>query len=104
MWIEVSVRGQRLRTGQEVWGCAKAFARDETTPAYAMVQIKNPAEFNERYAQFVHPIMEAALAWYNSSDYEPLKQLRLNELTSLVLVTGISGYIGHDRRESTKVT
>ena len=56
-----------------------------------MVQIKNPAEFNERYAQFVHPIMEAALAWYNSSDYEPLKQLRLNEVTSRVLVTGIIG-------------
>jgi uncharacterized protein (DUF1330 family) len=100
---------------------------DETAPAYAMVQIKikNPAEFNERYSQYVFPIleksgvqmvagtttpttregdfdgnwaavlrfpsMEAALAWYDSADYEPFKQLRLNELTdanSLVFIEG----------------
>jgi len=35
--------------------------------------------------------MESAEAWYNSADYEPFKDLRLNELTdftSLVFVEG----------------
>jgi uncharacterized protein (DUF1330 family) len=100
---------------------------DEVKPAYAMVQInmKNPEEFMERYAQHVFPIldtwgvemiagsmtpstkegdfsgnwaailrfpsMEVAEAWYQSADYEPYKNLRLNELTdftSLVFVEG----------------
>ena len=100
---------------------------DETAPAYAMVQIKikDPAEFNERYSQYVFPILERsgvqmvagsptpttregdfdgnwaailrfrsmgdALAWYDSADYEPFKQLRINELTdsnSLVFLEG----------------
>lgn len=32
---------------------------DDNTPAYALVQIKikDPADFNERYAQFVFPIL-----------------------------------------------
>ena len=100
---------------------------DETAPAYVMVQInmRNPDEFNERYAQFVFPIMakygvqmvagsptpttmegdfdgswaailrfpslEAALAWYNSSDCEPFKQLRRNELTDSNSVVFIEG-------------
>jgi len=98
-----------------------------TTPAYGLVQIniKDPAEFMERYAQHVFPILEAwgvemiagsatpttkegpfrgnwaavlrfpsmevAEAWYNSSDYEPFKNMRMNELTdsgSLVFVEG----------------
>jgi uncharacterized protein (DUF1330 family) len=101
---------------------------DEATPAYAMVQInmKNPEEFMERYAQHVMPILaawnvemiagtmspvtiegdyrgnwaailkfanrKAADEWYNSEDYEPFKNLRLNELTdftSLVFVEGL---------------
>jgi len=98
---------------------------DATAPAFAMVQIniKDPAEFNERYAQFVFPILEkfgaqmiagsptprvqegsydgnwaavirfpsmaVAEAWYDSPEYQPFKDLRVNELTdsgSLVLV------------------
>jgi hypothetical protein len=37
---------------------------DDTTPAYAMVQmtIKDPADFNERHAQFVFPIMDKFVA------------------------------------------
>jgi uncharacterized protein (DUF1330 family) len=33
---------------------------EDTTPAYAMVQItiNDPAEFNERYAQYVFPILD----------------------------------------------
>lgn len=33
---------------------------DDTTPAYAMVQItiNDPAEFNERYAQYFFPILD----------------------------------------------
>lgn len=100
---------------------------DEVKPAYALVQInmKNPEEFMERYAQHVFPILDAwgvemiagsmtpstkegdfsgnwaailrfpsmdvAEAWYQSADYEPYKNLRLNELTdftSLVFVEG----------------
>jgi len=100
---------------------------EETKPAYAMVQInmKNPEEFMERYAQHVFPILAAwnvemiagsmtpstkegsfsgnwaavlrfpnmavAEAWYDSADYEPFKNLRINELTdfgSLVFVVG----------------
>jgi uncharacterized protein (DUF1330 family) len=100
---------------------------EETKPAYAMVQInmKNPEEFMERYAQHVFPILAAwnvemiagsmtpstkegsfsgnwaavlrfpnmavAEAWYDSADYEPFKNLRINELTdfgSLVFVEG----------------
>jgi len=100
---------------------------DETTPAYGMVQINmtNPEELMERYAQHVFPIldawgiemiagsttpitkegsfsgnwaavlrfpsMEVAEAWYDSADYEPFKNLRINELTdfgSLVFVEG----------------
>jgi len=100
---------------------------EETKPAYAMVQInmKNPEEFMERYAQHVFPILAAwnvemiagsmtpstkegsfsgnwaavlrfpnmavAEAWYVSADYEPFKNLRINELTdfgSLVFVEG----------------
>jgi len=101
---------------------------DLTKPAYAMVQInmKNPEEFMERYANDVLPMlqrwgvemiagsmtpitkegdftgnwvailkfsnMEAAEAWYNSSEYKPYLELRLNELTdftSLVFVEGM---------------
>ena len=101
---------------------------DETAPAYAMVQItiKNPAEFNERYSQFVFPILEksgvqmvagtttsstregdfdgnwaailrfpsmsAAQAWYGSSDYEPFKQLRINELTDSNSIVFLEGF------------
>jgi uncharacterized protein (DUF1330 family) len=101
---------------------------DETTPAYAMVQIKikNPAEFNERYSQFVFPILEkagaqmvagsptpttregdfdgnwaailrfpsmsAAQAWYDSADYEPFKQLRINELTDSNSIVFLEGF------------
>jgi len=100
---------------------------EEAKPAYALVQInmKNPEEFMERYAQHVFPIldawgvemiagsttpttkegdfsgnwaavlrfssMEAAETWYDSADYEPFKNLRINELTdsgSLVFVEG----------------
>ena len=101
---------------------------DETTPAYAMVQIKikNPAEFNERYSQYVFPILEqfgvqmvagsptpttregdfdgnwaailrfpsmsAAQAWYDSADYEPFKQLRINELTDSNSIVFLEGF------------
>jgi len=100
---------------------------DSTTPAYALVQIKikDLADFNERYSQFVFPILEkwgvqmvagsvtpstkegdfdgnwaailrfpnlqTAEDWYASSDYEPFKLLRINELTdsnSLVFIEG----------------
>ena len=100
---------------------------DDTTPAYAIVQItiNDPAEFNERYAQYVFPILEkygaqmiagsptpqtkegdfdgnwaavlrfpsmqVAEDWYNSAEYLPYKDLRINELTdsgSLVFVGG----------------
>jgi len=101
---------------------------DPTKPAYAMVQInmKNPEEFMQRYAQHVMPILaaanvemiagtmtpttiegdysgnwaailkftstEAAHQWYNSAEYKPYKDLRLDELTdftSLVFVEGL---------------
>ncbi|MEI8058451.1 MAG: DUF1330 domain-containing protein, partial [Actinomycetes bacterium] len=101
---------------------------DETAPAYAMVQIKikNPAEFNERYSQYVFPILEqfgvqmvagsptpttregdfdgnwaailrfpsmsAAQAWYDSADYEPFKQLRINELTDSNSIVFLEGF------------
>ncbi len=100
---------------------------DTPKPAYGLVQIniKNPEEFMERYAQHVFPIlaawgvemiagsmtpvtkegtfsgnwaavlqfpsMEVAEAWYASADYEPFRDLRINELTdsgSLVFVEG----------------
>jgi len=100
---------------------------DETTPVYGMVQlnIKDQAEFMERYAQHVFPIldawgvemiagsatpttkegsfngnwaavlrfpsMEVAEAWYDSADYAPFRDLRIDELTdsgSLVFVEG----------------
>ena len=100
---------------------------DEMKPAYGMVQLnmKDPGDFMERYAQHVFPIldawgvemiagsmtpttkegsfngnwaavlrfpsMEVAEAWYNSADYEPFKDLRINELTdfsSCVFVEG----------------
>ena len=100
---------------------------EETKPAYAMVQInmKNPEEFVERYAQHVMPILaawnvemlagtmssstiegdfsgnwaailkftslEAAHEWYNSADYEPLKNLRLNELTDFTSLVFLEG-------------
>ena len=99
----------------------------DAAPAYAMVQIsiKDPADFNERYSQFVFPIlaahgvemvagspapttiegdfdgnwaavlrfpsMAAAKAWYESVDYAPFRDLRINELTesnSLVFIEG----------------
>lgn len=101
---------------------------DETAPAYAMVQItiKDPAEFNERYSQFVFPIlakagvemvagspspttregdfdgnwaailrfpsMAAAQSWYDSEDYEPFKQLRINELTDSNSIVFLEGF------------
>ena len=100
---------------------------DDPKPVYGMVQlnIKDPADFMERYAQHVFPIldawgvemiagsatpttkegsfsgnwaavlrfpsMEVAEAWYASADYEPYKNLRIDELTdfgSLVFVEG----------------
>ena len=100
---------------------------DATTPAYAMVQInmKNPEEFMERYAQHVMPLLArwnvemlagtmtpstiegdysgnwaailrftslaAAEEWYNSDEYKPFKEMRLNELAdfnSLVFLEG----------------
>jgi len=100
---------------------------EETKPAYAMVQInmKNPEEFVERYAQHVMPILaawnvemlagtmssstiegdfsgnwaailkftslEAAHEWYNSADYEPFKNLRLNELTDFTSLVFLEG-------------
>jgi uncharacterized protein (DUF1330 family) len=101
---------------------------DETAPAYAMVQIKikDPAEFNERYSQYVFPIlaksgvemvagsptpttregdfdgnwaailrfpsMAAAQAWYDSAEYEPFKQLRINELTDSNSIVFLEGF------------
>ncbi len=98
-----------------------------TTPAYAMVQINitNPEEFMERYAQHVFPIldaagvemiagtmtpstiegdfsgnrdailkfssMDAAHEWYNSADYEPYKNIRLNELTDFTSLVFLEG-------------
>jgi uncharacterized protein (DUF1330 family) len=98
---------------------------DKATPAFAMVQIniKDAAEFNERYAQHVFPILEAfgaqmiagspsplvqegpydgnwaavirfpsmavAEAWYDSPEYQPFRDMRINKLTdsgSLVFV------------------
>lgn len=48
--------------------------------------------FNGNWAAVLRfPSAEVAEAWYNSSDYEPLKNLRMNELTdfgSLVFVEG----------------
>lgn len=93
-----------------------------------MVQInmKNPEEFMERYAQHVFPIMdkfgvqmiagsptpqtkeggfdgnwaavirfpsmEVAEAWYNSPEYQPLKDLRINELTDGGGVVFVGGF------------
>jgi len=101
---------------------------DQTAPAYAMVQIaiKDPADFNERYSQYVFPILEqagvqmvagsptpttregdfdgnwaailrfpsmaAALQWYDSADYEPFKQLRINELTDSNSIVFLEGF------------
>ncbi|MEI6855281.1 MAG: DUF1330 domain-containing protein [Acidimicrobiaceae bacterium] len=101
---------------------------EEIKPAYGLVQINiiNQAEFMERYAQHVFPILEkwgiemiagsdtpvtkegsfegnwsavlrfpsmsVAEEWYNSDDYAPYKNIRLNELTnsgSLVFVQGM---------------
>ncbi len=98
-----------------------------TTPAYAMVQINitNPEEFMERYAQHVFPILDAAGVemiagtmtpstiegdfsgnwaailkfssrdaaheWYNSADYEPYKNIRLNELTDFTSLVFLEG-------------
>jgi len=100
---------------------------EATKPAYAMVQInmKNPEEFMERYAQHVMPILaawnvemlagtmspstiegdfsgnwaailkftslEAAHEWYNSADYEPFKNLRLDELTDFTSLVFLEG-------------
>ncbi|MEI7479392.1 MAG: DUF1330 domain-containing protein [Actinomycetes bacterium] len=100
---------------------------EATKPAYAMVQInmKNPEEFMERYAQHVMPILaawnvemlagtmspstiegdfsgnwvailkftslEAAHKWYNSADYEPFKNLRLDELTDFTSLVFLEG-------------
>ncbi len=100
---------------------------DATKPVYGMVQVnmKDPGEFMERYAQHVHPIMnafgvemiagsttpttkegsfsgnwaavlrfpsmEVAEAWYNSADYEPFKNLRINELTDFGSVVFVEG-------------
>jgi uncharacterized protein (DUF1330 family) len=94
----------------------------DAVPVYGMIQInmKDPQEFMERYAQHVMPIlaawnvemvagsmtptvkegdfsgnwaavlkfadMAAAEAWYNSEDYAPYKDLRLNELTDFTSV------------------
>ncbi|MEI6230444.1 MAG: DUF1330 domain-containing protein [Actinomycetes bacterium] len=101
---------------------------DESAPAYAMVQIsiKDPADFNERYSQYVFPIlaaagvemiagtpapttregdfagnwaailrfpsMAAAMAWYDGADYEPYKQLRINELTDSNSIVFLEGF------------
>ena len=101
---------------------------EQTAPAYAMVQIsiKDPADFNERYSQFVFPIlasagvemiagtpapttreggfdgnwaailrfpsMAAAMAWYDSAEYEPYKQLRINELTDSNSIVFLEGF------------
>ena len=98
---------------------------DTARPVYGLVQLNmtNPEEFMERYAQHVFPIldawgvemiagstspttkegsfsgnwaavlrfpsMEVAEAWYDSADYAPYRDLRINELTdsrSLVFV------------------
>jgi len=115
---------QRLQIAQmEVWKMS-----EEIKPAYGLVQINitNQAEFMERYAQHVFPILEKwgiemiagsdtpvtkegnfkgnwsavlrfpsmALAeeWYNSDDYAPYRDIRLNELTdsgSLVFIQGM---------------
>jgi uncharacterized protein (DUF1330 family) len=97
------------------------------TPYYAMVQInmKDPNDFMERYAQYVFPILdqfgvkmiagstspitvegdykgnwsailefankEAAFEWYNSKEYAPYKELRMNELTDFTSVVFVEG-------------
>ena len=102
--------------------------KELVTPAYGLVQINitNPQEFMERYAQHVFPIlakwgiemlagsdhpitkegtfqgnwsavlrfpsMQIAEEWYDSEDYAPYKNMRMNELTdsgSLVFVQGM---------------
>ena len=101
---------------------------DETTPAYAIVQItiNDPADFNERYAQYVFPIldkfgaqmiagsptpqtkegdfagnwaavirfpsMQIAEDWYNSAEYLPYKELRINELTNRTSLVFLGGF------------
>ena len=101
---------------------------DDTTPAYAIVQItiNDPAEFNERYAQYVFPILDkfgeqmiagsptpqtkegdldgnwaavlrfpnmaVAEDWYNSPEYLPYKDLRINELTSRNSLVFVGGF------------
>jgi uncharacterized protein (DUF1330 family) len=92
---------------------------EEIKPAYGLVQINitNQAEFMERYAQHVFPIlakwgiemiagtfkgnwsavlrfpsMALAEEWYDSDDYAPYRDIRINELTdsgSLVFVQGM---------------
>jgi uncharacterized protein (DUF1330 family) len=100
---------------------------EATKPVYGMVQLnmKDPGEFMERYAQHVFPIldawgvemiagsttpttkegsfsgnwaavlrfpsMEVAEAWYNSADYEPFKDMRINELTDFSTLVFVEG-------------
>ena len=100
---------------------------EDTKPAYGMVQLnmKDPADFMERYAQHVFPIldkwgvemiagsmtpttkegsfngnwaavlrfpsMEVAEAWYHSADYEPYKNLRIDELTDFSTCVFVEG-------------
>ncbi|MEI6200177.1 MAG: DUF1330 domain-containing protein [Actinomycetota bacterium] len=48
--------------------------------------------FNGNWAAVLRfPSMEVAEAWYNSADYEPFKNLRINELTDFGNVVFLEG-------------
>ena len=60
--------------------------------AGSMTPTTKEGSFNGNWAAVLRfPSMEVAEAWYNSADYEPFKNLRINELTdfgSCVFVEG----------------
>lgn len=59
------------------------------TPAPTVLEGK----WDGSWAAILHfPNMEMAQAWYNSAEYQPLKELRINELTEsgqILLVEGM---------------
>jgi len=60
--------------------------------AVSMTPTTKEVSFDGNWAALLRfPSMEVAEAWYNSEDYEPFKNLRIDELTdsgSLVFVEG----------------
>lgn len=58
------------------------------TPATNVLE----GEWDRSWAAILRfPSMEMAQTWYNSSDYQPLKEVRINELTDSGQVLLIEG-------------